>query len=163
MVIRPARSEDRQALWRILEPMIRAGETYALPRDLTEAEALAYWLAPDNEVFVACDEADGDEVLGTFVLRANQRGPGAHVANCGYVTAPWASGRGVARSMCAFSLEHARGRGYLAMQFNLVVSTNERAVRLWTDFGFDTVGRLPGAFRHPKLGLVDAYVMYRAL
>lgn len=163
MIIRPARNSDRQALWRILEPMIRAGETYALPPDLTEADALAYWLAPDNEVFVACGEADEDEVLGTFVLRANQRGPGAHVANCGYVTAPWASGRGVARAMCAFSLEHAKKRGFLAMQFNLVVSTNERAVRLWTDFGFDTAGRLPGAFRHPKLGLVDAYVMYRAL
>lgn len=160
MVIRPARSEDRAPIWRILEPTIRAGETYALPRDLTEADALAYWLAPENEVFVADDEA---EIVGTFVLRANQRGPGAHVANCGYVTAPWASGRGVARAMCAFSLEHARRRGFLAMQFNLVVSTNERAVRLWKSFEFDVVGRLPAAFRHPDAGLVDAYVMYRAL
>ena len=153
-------TEDRAALWGILEPMIRAGETYALPRDWTEAQALAYWLAPENETFVACDEG---EIVGTLVLRANQRGPGAHVANCGYVTAPWASGRGVAREMCAFSLEQARRRGFVAMQFNLVVSANERAVRLWKAFGFEIVGRLPGAFRHPTLGFVDAYVMYRSL
>jgi len=160
MEIRPARNEDRAALWRILEPTIRAGETYALPRDWSEADALAYWLAPENEVFVACDER---EIVGTFILRANQRGPGAHVANCGYVTAPWASGRGVAREMCGFSLERARQRGFLAMQFNLVVSTNERAVRLWKSFEFEIVGRIPAAFRHPTLGLVDAYVMYRRL
>ncbi len=160
MIIRPARSEDRADVWKILEPMIRAGETYALPRDWSEGEALSYWYAADNEVFVADDEG---EILGTFILRANQRGAGAHVANCGYVTAPWASGRGVARAMCAFSLGRAKERGFLAMQFNLVVSANERAVRLWKSFGFEIVGRLPGAFQHPTLGYVDAFVMYRSL
>ncbi len=158
--IRPARDDDGADLWRILEPTIRAGESYALPRDLAEADALAWWRSPGHEVFVA---GDGDEVVGTYFVRPNQRGGGAHVCNCGYVTGPWASGRGVARAMCAHSLEHARRRGYRAMQYNLVVSTNERAVRLWQSFGFEIVGRLPGAFAHPRLGFVDALVMYRAL
>jgi ribosomal protein S18 acetylase RimI-like enzyme len=79
------------------------------------------------------------------------------------MVAPAATGRGIAQAMCAHSLERARGRGFLAMQFNFVVSSNERAVRLWEHAGFSVVGRLPKAFRHPALGLVDALVMHRPL
>jgi ribosomal protein S18 acetylase RimI-like enzyme len=158
--IRPASGGDETAIWTILEPMIRAGETYALPRDMTRVAALAYWSAPGHAVFVA---AEGDQRLGTYFLQANQQGGGAHVANCGYVTAADAAGRGVARAMCAHSLDQARTRGFRAMQFNFVVSTNARAVALWQRMGFDIVGRLPGAFEHPGQGPVDALVMYRAL
>ncbi|HYL46258.1 MAG TPA: N-acetyltransferase [Candidatus Limnocylindrales bacterium] len=160
MAIRCATKEDADAIWKILEPMIRAGETYTLPREMSREDALAYWFSAQNEVFAAMDD---EVIVGTYVLRANQQGGGAHVANCGYVTAPWAAGRGVARAMCAHSLERARERGFRAMQFNFVVSTNERAVRLWESFGFEIVGRLPGAFEHPSRGFVDAYVMYRTL
>jgi ribosomal protein S18 acetylase RimI-like enzyme len=158
--IRDAEASDDDAIWRVLEPMIRAGETYPLPRAMTKSEALAYWRAPAHEVFVA---EDGGEIVGTYYLRANNQGGGAHVANCGYVVAPASSGRGVARAMCAHSLERARARGFLAMQFNFVVSTNERAVRLWQSCGFEIVGRLPGAFEHPTRGLVDALLMYLKL
>jgi ribosomal protein S18 acetylase RimI-like enzyme len=106
---------------------------------------------------------DHGEIVGTYFLQANQKGGGAHVANCGYMTAVSATGRGIARAMCAHSLDRARERGFRGMQFNFVISTNERAVRLWQSFGFETVGCLPGAFEHPTLGDVDAYVMYRAL
>lgn len=140
--------------------MIRAGETYALARDMAAADALAYWTGPVKESFVA--EADG-LVIGTYYIRPNQEGGGAHVANCGYMTAPEAGGRGVARAMCEHSLNQARARGFKAMQFNFVVSSNERAVRLWQDFGFFTAGRLPGAFHHPRLGYVDALVMFLPL
>ena len=160
VTIRPAEDGDHDAIWSILEPTIRSGETYTLPRDLSREQALAYWFARGHEVFVA-DEA-GD-ILGTYFVRANQQGGGAHVANCGYMTAGRASGRGVARAMCAHSLETARARGFRAMQFNFVVSTNHRAVRIWQSFGFEIVGRLPGAFQHPTEDFVDALVMYRAL
>lgn len=158
--VRAARDCDRDAIWAILEPTIRAGETYTLARDMARDAALAWWFSPSHEVFLA--EEDGAPV-GTYFLRANQQGGGAHVANCGYITAPGAYGRGVARAMCAHSLERARARGFRAMQFNFVVSTNERAVRLWRSLGFETVGVLPGAFEHPVAGFVDALVMYRAL
>ena len=127
---------------------------------MTEADALAHWMAADKETFV--DEEDG-LVLGTYYIRSNQPGGGAHVCNCGYVTSAAASGRGIARRMCEHSLNHARSRGYRAMQFNFVVSTNERAVRLWQSLGFAIVGRLPLAFSHPTQGYVDALVMYQSL
>lgn len=160
ITVRPAVSADADAIWAILEPTIRAGETYTLPREMTRDEALAYWHSPGNEVFVAEDEAN---VVGTYFLHANQRGGGAHVANCGYMTSIRASGRGVARAMCGHSLDHAKTQGFLAMQFNFVVSTNQRAVKLWQAFGFEIVGRLPRAFLHPEHGYVDAFVMYRRL
>ncbi len=158
--IRPATARDAAAIWRIIGPTIRAGETYALPQDLSEQAALDYWLGTDRETFVA--EAGGD-CLGTYYIRPNQPGRGAHVCNCGYMTAPEATGRGVARAMCAHSLDHARSAGFRAMQFNFVVGTNDRAIRLWQSMGFETVGRLPGAFDHPTLGWVDAVILYRRL
>jgi ribosomal protein S18 acetylase RimI-like enzyme len=160
MQVRPAQARDDDAIWAIIGPTIRAGETYALPRAMSRVDALSYWKSPGHEVFVA--EQDG-KILGTYYMRANQQGGGAHVANCGYMTAPAASGQGVARAMCAHSLAHARARGFRAMQFNFVVGSNERAVALWRSFGFEIVGRLVQAFEHPRLGLVDAVVMYRML
>jgi ribosomal protein S18 acetylase RimI-like enzyme len=160
LAIDPATISDRDAIWAILEPMIRLGETYTLPRDMGKQQALEYWFAVDKETFVW---KENDTVLGTYFLKANQQGGGAHVANCGYVTAPAAQGRGIARQMCLHSLERARERGFRAMQFNFVVSTNERAIKLWTGLDFKIVGRLPLAFEHPTLGFVDALVMYRRL
>jgi ribosomal protein S18 acetylase RimI-like enzyme len=169
MIIRPAANDD-DAIWAILEPILREGEVYTLPRDWSRREALTYWRAPDHAVFVAqgasdqaSDQASAPDILGTYYLRPNQKGGGAHVANCGYATHPRARGRGVASAMCVHSMELARRQGFTAMQFNFVVATNERAIALWRRHGFDVVGRLPGAFRHPSLGLVDALVMYRAL
>ena len=160
MLIREAVEVDADAIWAILEPVIRAGETYPQPRDMNREEALAFWFSAGHDVFIA---EDGGEIVGTYFLKANQKGAGAHVANCGYMTATQATGRGVARAMCADSLKRARQRGFRAMQFNFVVSTNDRAVRLWQKFDFEIVGRLPKAFQHPKLGFVDAFVMYRQL
>jgi len=158
--IRPASHADHAAIWRVIEPTFRAGETYPIPRDINEADALAYWFTPGHDVFVA--EGNG-AIVGTYYLRANNRGGGAHVANCGYIVAPDAMRRGVARAMCAHSLECARERGFRAMQFNFVISTNTRAVLLWQRCGFEICGVLPGAFDHPAHGMVDALVMYQRL
>ena len=160
ITIRPSTMTDAGAVWKILGPTIRAGETYTLPRDFTREQALGYWYSSHQETFVAEEEG---EILGTYYLRANRQGGGSHVANCGYMTAPWAAGRGVASAMCSHSLDRARARGFRAMQFNIVISTNDRAIRLWQKFGFEIAGRLPKAFHHPTRGYVDAFVMYRKL
>lgn len=158
--IREALSGDSKAILGIILPIIRAGETYALPRDMDEKAALEYWTGPTKSTFVAFE---GGRMLGTYTLAPNQAGGGAHVCNCGFMVAPDASGRGVARAMCEHALEKARAQSYRAMQFNFVVSTNTRAVALWERMGFDVVGRLPGAFNHPHEGYVDALVMYQTL
>jgi ribosomal protein S18 acetylase RimI-like enzyme len=160
MLIRPFQPSDNDAIWDILEPTFRAGETYPIARDISREDALAYWHSPGHSVFVA---EDGGVIVGTYYLRANNRGGGAHVANCGYIVAPNAFGRGIARAMCLHSLEQARERNFAAMQFNFVIASNERAVRLWQSLGFTVAGRLPNVFRHPRLGLVDALVMIRSL
>lgn len=160
MLIRPASPDDAAAIAALILPEIATGETYALPRDMYAAAAVAYWCGPDRQTFVLEDEA---RLLGSYFLRANQAGGGDHVANGGYMVDPAARGRGVARAMANDSFDRARANGFTAMQFNFVVSSNRRAVDLWQALGFDVVGRLPGAFRHPLLGPVDALVMFRKL
>lgn len=159
-MIRAARPEDFEGLWPIVQAVATEGETYAYPRDLGRAEARRLWMEAPRRTFVA--EADG-RIVGGYYLKTNQSGPGEHVCNCGYLVAPDARGRGLAAAMCEHSQAEARALGYQAMQFNFVAASNEGAVRLWTRLGFATVGRLPRAFRHPRLGLVDALVMYKWL
>jgi L-amino acid N-acyltransferase YncA len=157
--IRPALFADQEHVWQTLEPTIRAGESIALDENMTRAGALQYWFSPTHEVFVA--EQEGT-VVGTYYLRANQGGS-AHVADSLYVVSPAATGRGIAQAMCEHSLNHARARGFLALQLNFVLSSEERRLKLWQRAGFKIVGTLPKAFRHPSLGLIDAFVLHRAL
>ncbi|UKV12818.1 GNAT family N-acetyltransferase [Thalassospiraceae bacterium SW-3-3] len=160
MQIRPATENDVAKILEIVAPVLRAGETYVMPTDMTDDEVRAYWMGSDKETLVA--EEDG-QIVGTYYLKANQPGNGAHVANCGYMTAPDAGGRGIARRMCEDSLIRAKDRGFRAMQFNFVIASNKAAVHLWPQLGFEIVGRLPGAYMHPVHGETDALIMYRKL
>ena len=144
----------------MLEPVFRAGDTYAVDPAITRDDALTYWCGGTHTAYIA---ERGGAALGSYYICPNQQGGGAHVCNCGFVTATQARGRGVARAMLEDALDRAKAEGYRAMQFNFVVETNTRAVTLWQRYGFDIVGRLPGAFLHPKRGYVDALVMYRGL
>lgn len=160
ITLRPATEADHPTLWTMLEPVFRAGDTYAIDPSISRAEALEFWCGGTHRAFLA--EADS-AVLGSYYICPNQGGGGAHVCNCGFVTARAAQGRGVARKMLAHALDMGRNMGFAAMQFNFVVETNTRAVALWQAHEFEIVGRLPGAFRHPQCGDVDALVMYRSL
>jgi ribosomal protein S18 acetylase RimI-like enzyme len=159
--IRPFRETDWPVIWPILRATFASGDTYAFAPDSSEAEIRRAWVELPAATFVA--EAEDGAILGTYYIKPNQPGLGAHVCNCGYVVAPAAQGRGVATAMCEHSQAEARARGFRAMQFNLVVATNERAVRLWQRLGFAIAGTLPGAFNHRRLGFVDAHVMYKEL
>lgn len=159
-VIRPATPADHDAIWAILEPVYRAGETYCIPPDIGREEALADWFAAPFSTFVA--EYDG-RVLGASHVGRNRPGPASHVANASFATHPEARGRGIARALVTHAKDWARAQGFRAMQFNFVVSTNEDAVHSWQKAGFDIVGRLPGAFLHPQHGYVDALVMFHDL
>ena len=150
---------DGDALWLVLEPILRGGETYAIDPEISRDDALSFWCDHQRVRIAVVD----DWVAGTYFLGPNQAGGGRHVANCGYAVHPEARGIGLGRSMCIDSLGVARTEGFRAMQFNFIVSTNEAAVHLWRDLGFGIVGTIPEAFEHPALGFVDTYVMYRTL
>ena len=159
-MIRLFQDGDWQAIWGLLEPVFRAGQTYVYSRDITEEEARRVWIDAPLATYVA---ADNDEILGTYYLKANQPGLGGHICNCGYIVSENARGRGVASSMCEHSQAEAVSKGFRGMQYNLVVSTNKDAIRLWERLGFKIVGTLPGAFCHPEMGYVDAHVMFKRL
>jgi RimJ/RimL family protein N-acetyltransferase len=159
--IRGFEPADWRHVWPLLHATFETGDTYAFAPDSSEAEIHRAWIEVPTATFVACRE-DG-QIVGTYYLKANQPGLGSHVCNCGYVVAAAAQGRGIAASMCEHSQREAVTLGFRAMQFNLVVSTNERAVRLWKRLGFSVVGTLPRAFHHLQLGYVDALILYKEL
>jgi ribosomal protein S18 acetylase RimI-like enzyme len=158
--IRSATESDKPAIWQIIHAVISTGDTYVFDPETPKDEMLDYWLAPEKHVYVA--EDDG-EIVGTFWLKPNYPGLGAHVCNAAYMVAPDASGKGIGRQMAEFSLDEARRLGFTAMQFNFVVSSNRAAVKLWQRIGMEIIGEIPDAFDHRELGLTNAYVMYRKL
>jgi len=160
VVVRLAVDSDKEAIWSIMEPIILSGEAYALDTDMTQHDAISYWFLSNHEVYVALHN---EEIVGTYFLCNNQKGNGKHVSNCGYMVSSQCQGKGVANTMCLHSLARAKAAGFKSMQYNYVVSSNERAVKLWQKHDFKIVGTLPHAFNHPKLGYVDVYVMFRDL
>jgi L-amino acid N-acyltransferase YncA len=158
--IRSATTKDHAAIWNIFRQIIAAGDTYAFDANISREEALAYWFRADTHTYIA--ERNGD-VVGTYILRPNQSGPGSHVANAAFMVARDSEGFGVGRTMAEHCLSEAQRMGFRGIQFNFVVSTNVRAIHLWKQLGFKIVGTLPGAFRHPEKGFVDVYVMFRSL
>src|SRR5437667_5494697 len=184
MKIRAATEADRDVIWKIFHEIVAAGDTYAFDPKMSREQALAYWCRADAHTYVAeldrqsVGEAVGFPgaatpspgggtkarvIVGAYILRPNQPGPGSHVANAAFMVASDAQGSGVGRRMAEHCLSEAHRLGFRAMQFNFVVSTNESAIRLWQKLGFEIVGTLPGAFRHPQKGYVDVYVMFRSL
>jgi L-amino acid N-acyltransferase YncA len=160
LYLRPATAADHDAIWSIFRAVITPGDTYVFDPQMPREEALAYWFRADTHTYVA--EHEG-RVVGTYIIKANQPALGSHVANASFMVAPDARGLGVGRAMGEHCLAEARRLGFRAMQFNFVVSTNEPAIRLWKQLGFEIVGTLPGAYRHARFGFVDAHVMFRAL
>lgn len=158
--IRSAEDNDFDAIWEIFRDVVSRGDTYAYEPETNRQEARRLWLELPRRTFVITDEG---VVQGTYYLKTNQPGPGAHVCNCGYMVASEARGKGLATLMCKHSQKTAIALGYTAMQFNFVASSNTVAVKLWQRLGFDIVGCLPGAFNHPQQGYVDAFVMYKRL
>ena len=160
ITIRHSTLEDREAIWEIIRKVIAGGDTYVFAPDAGKDEMLAYWCGKDKHCYVACE---GKEIVGTFIIKDNQPGLGSHVANASYMTKPGSFGRGIGRKMAEFSLEEALSLGYRSMQFNIVVKSNDRAVKLWEKLGFQIMGELPEAFHHKKLGLTNAYIMWKKL
>lgn len=160
LAMRKATSKDAEAIWKILKEVISRGDSFVFDPDSPKEKMMAYWMESEKHTYVAVLD---NSIVGSFFIKTNQPGLGSHIANAGYMTSPLASGKGIGKAMGQFSLEEARRLGYKAMQFNIVVKSNERAVRLWQSLGFKIIGEIPEAFNHKTLGMTNAYVMYQKL
>jgi ribosomal protein S18 acetylase RimI-like enzyme len=158
--IRKATEADHEAIWQIISEVIAGGDTYVFSPNSSKETMLGYWCGADKHTYVAHIE---EEIVGTFVIKDNQPGLGSHIANAAYMVSKKHEGRGIGQTMGEFSLTEARRLGYQAMQFNIVVSTNQRAVKLWQNIGFKIIGEIPEAFQHCTNGLTSAYIMYQKL
>ena len=158
--IRKAVEEDNDQIWDIIKEVISKGDTYTFSPDSSKEEMISYWFGRDKHTYVAIDEKI---IVGTFIIKNNQPGLGSHIANASYMVSEKSSGKGIGKLMGEFSLKEAKRVGYLAMQFNIVVKSNTRAIALWKLLGFDIIGEIPDAFNHKEKGLTNAYIMYRKL
>lgn len=161
MQIRKADQQtDFEGVWNIFKKVIATGDTYVFDPNTPKNSLYQHWFADYMDTFVA---VDGDGICGTYIIKPNQIDQGDHIANCSYMVGPAHQGRGIGKLLCKHSIDYARDKGYLGIQFNLVVSTNDAAVKLWQKFGFKIIGKTPNGFRHRTLGLVDTYIMFRDL
>lgn len=160
MEIRKAIKTDHEEIWRITEQVIATCESFVFAPDTSRERMLAFWCNRKKHVYVVIID---NKIVGTFYIADNQPGMGAHVANAGYMTDPGSEGQGIGYKMGEFSIEEARRLGYKSMQYNIVLKSNERAVRLWQKLGFAIVGEVPDVFDHPTKGLINSYVMWQRL
>jgi L-amino acid N-acyltransferase YncA len=164
LAIARATDGDWPRIWPVWHEVVAPGDTYTFPTDSTSEDGRRLWMpASPAQTWIATDAEAPDLVLGTYLLKPNQTGPGSHVANAGFMVGSAARGRGLGRALAEHCITQARLAGYLGMQFNAVVANNHRAIALWHSLGFETVGTVPRAFRHPRDGLVDLLVMYQDL
>jgi L-amino acid N-acyltransferase YncA len=160
MNTRLANLSDHEAVWQIISAVISTGDTYVFAPDSSKEKMLNYWFSTDKKTYVA---EENNEILGTFYLKENQPDLGSHIVNAGYMVSEKARGKGLGQLMAKFSLDEARRLGFRGMQFNLVVKTNEKAVKLWLKLGFEIIGEIPDAYKHSSLGYVNSYIMYQKL
>lgn len=160
MLIREVKIEDYEKVWEIFSAVIKTGDTYVFLPDTSKADLEKHWFADYMTTFVL---EENNEILGTYIIKPNQIGLGNHIANCSYMVSPKAQGKGIGKQLCEHSIQFAKENNYQAIQFNIVVSSNQNAIGLWKKYGFEIIGTIPKAFRHLDLGLVDAYIMYKSL
>ncbi len=162
MQIRDAVADDWPKIWPFLRDIVRAGETYTWPVDVTEDVARAMWMA-DALPYRTVVAVDGDDVMGTAKMGPNHMGPGAHIANASFMVSPDHGGKGVGRALGQYVVDQARADGFRSMQFNAVVSTNTIAVKLWQSLGFEIIATLPEGYKHATKGYVGLHIMFRSL
>lgn len=159
-MLRTMTKADFVDFWPTFSAVIQAQETYALDPKMSLQAAYHLWCELPKATYVFVEQG---EILGSYYIKANALGPGDHICNCGYMVAKAARGQGIARRMCLHSQEVALALGFSAMQFNSVVASNQAAVHLWQDLGFNILGKIPKGYRHARLGYVDTLVMYKWL
>lgn len=158
--IRIATDLDFDEIWDIFHRVIASGDTYAHSPHTTKEDAYFFWMPPHKKTYVAMLHG---KIVGTYFIKANQPDSGSHIANAAYIVHPEQQGKGIGFAIVTHSIEEAKKLGFTAMQFNLVVSTNAPAIKLYEKLGFKIIGTTPQGFKHPTQGFVDAYILHKFL
>jgi len=156
--IRRAANQDFEAIWPIIHEVFSKGDTYSFSPDTSKEEGFRIWMDIPLATYVALKNG---QIVGTYFIKPNQPGLGAHICNAGYIINSNCRGEGIGRALCEHSLNEAKNLEFKGMQFNYVVSTNRVAVELWKKCGFKIVGTLYNACNHKEKGFVDVYIMYQ--
>ena len=153
--------KEFNTIWHIVEPIVRAGETYAYPVDATKEQMQDIWFNGGKaKVFVA---EMGDEIVGTYHIKSNQMGAASHTANAGFMTAPAHAGKGIASRLADHMMEQAKMLGYHAIQFNMVLEDNIPSLKIWERREFETIGYVKDAYRKPDGSLIGAYILHKII
>lgn len=151
---------DEEELYQIFREVVESGSQFPYECSSTK-EFRQQFFAPHGKVYV-CHTLAG-EVVGGFFLKANFSGRSSHIANAAYMIHSTYRGKGVGSLLIKASLHLAKDLGFQAMQFNMVLSQNRLAVKLYQKLGFNIVGTLPEAVRNPDGSYQDGYVLHRKL
>jgi GNAT superfamily N-acetyltransferase len=162
VLIREFTDDDWPAVWRFMRVIVAAAETFPYDPEMSEREARAMWfVGPPGRTVVAV--TDDDALAGTANMYANRQGGGSHIASGSLMVDPACWGHGVGRALTEDMIKWARRAGFHGLQFNAVVESNLRAVRLYRSLGFEILGTVPQGFWHPTDDYVGLHVMYRRL
>ena len=159
-IIRKAIKRDIDAVWEIFHEVIKTGDTYVFDPKMLKCDLNKHWFASYMHTYVL---ESNKKISGTYILKPNQIDLGSHIANGSYMVHPNAQRKGFGEAMCVHSIEEAKKLGFKAIQFNMIVSTNKPAIKLWNKMGFEIVGTIPDGFNHLTEGYIDAYIMYKKL
>ncbi|MBS0629659.1 MAG: MarR family transcriptional regulator [Verrucomicrobia bacterium] len=159
--LEPFEEKDKSQLYEIFKEVVDSGLQFPYESSSVQ-EFNRQFFAPGTQVYV-CRTLDG-QVVGGFYLRSNYPGcRSSHIANAAYMIKESYRGKGIGSLIIKASLHFAKDLGYHTMQFNMVLSKNVQAIKLYEKLGFSIVGTLPNAIRNLDGSYQDGYVMSRPL
>jgi len=142
------------AIW---NQVVDEGLAFPQEEDLTPETGAAFF-AEQSFVGVA-EDGDTGRIFGLYILHPNNVGRCGHIANASYAVNGETRGQKVGEKLVTHCLETAKKLGFRILQFNAVVATNTRALRLYRKLGFTQLGAIPGGFRQDT-GYVDIIPHY---
>jgi L-amino acid N-acyltransferase YncA len=149
----PSDVETMREIW---NGIIVEGNAFPQEELLTKEEAETFF-AEQSYTGVA---VEGDHVLGLYILHPNNVGRCGHIANASYAVRPGERGRYVGESLVLDSIRIAASLSFHILQFNAVVASNDRAIKLYQKLGFEPLGRILGGFRLPGDVYQDILLYY---
>ena len=169
LILRSPEITDAAAMIACLKQV--TGETeylLRLPEEVTytveqEQELICRWLESDRSMMIAVCDPDGKQVFGTAAVNPiGDKARNRHRGSIGISLYRELWGQGLGTMLMEEIVEASRRMGYAQVELG-VYADNERAIHLYEKQGFETVGRMPRAFRLRDGSFRDELMMVRFL